>query len=265
MAVNQWVAVGGNNGTGEDKELTAFLTAQIAAVSSESHEPRPRCPRCGGGHIVGAGFKTRRSGRLPVFDCRTCQRHFGRTVDTPRGEKHLKKLDLFVFRISQPISRLEADERMGSLPADIDERVKARRAWLLRLDQSGKWARRVRLSGRPTGLDPAPLAFDEVGAREDMKLTARLTQAFDASNSTSHRPPPCLRCGSRRTYLAGQSKGGIPGFSCSIRKLKFSRCSGTPFVNTKTDSIERMRECIRYLICTLVDSMAGIQFLLVGL
>ncbi|KGS21289.1 putative DNA-binding domain protein [Burkholderia pseudomallei MSHR7343] len=33
--------------TEQDRVLTAFLTAQIAPLLSESHELRPRCPRCG--------------------------------------------------------------------------------------------------------------------------------------------------------------------------------------------------------------------------
>ncbi|MBU9546905.1 hypothetical protein LGM48_29025, partial [Burkholderia multivorans] len=50
---------------GEDKELTAFLTAQLDRILSASHEPRPRCPRRGGGHIDSAGFRMRPIGRLP--------------------------------------------------------------------------------------------------------------------------------------------------------------------------------------------------------
>ncbi|KAB0655610.1 hypothetical protein F7R23_16195 [Burkholderia diffusa] len=54
--------------TREDKELTAFLNAQVATILSASHEPRPRCPRCGSSHITSAGFRTRPSGRT-----RTCR------------------------------------------------------------------------------------------------------------------------------------------------------------------------------------------------
>ncbi|MDN7676707.1 DUF746 domain-containing protein [Burkholderia oklahomensis] len=170
---------------GEDRELTAFLAAQIMALLSESHEPRPRCPRCDGSHVTSAGFRARSIGRLPMFECQTCQRYFGRAVDTPLGEKHLKKLDLFVSLLSQPLSCLEAGERMGSLSSDIAERVTAWRGWLLLLDPGGRWERRVRLGGRLTELEPAPLAFEEIGACEDMKLTARLVHAFDELNSTS--------------------------------------------------------------------------------
>jgi transposase-like protein len=241
----------GNCDTGEDPALTAFLTAQVAALLSGSHEPRPRCPRCDGDHITSAGFKTRQSGRLPMFECQTCRRYFGRTVDTPLSEKHLRKLDLFISLLSQPISCLEAGERMGSLPADIGKRVTAWRDWLLRLDPGGTWERRIRLGGRPTELEPAPLPFAEIGAREDTHLTARLKRAFDALNSTSRRPPPCPRCGSRKTHFSGESKGGIPGFQCGTCRRKFSRRSGTPFVNTKMSTFERMTEFIRYLALPL--------------
>ncbi|WP_157452288.1 DUF746 domain-containing protein [Burkholderia pseudomallei] len=232
---------------GEDKELTAFLNAQIATILSASHEPRPRCPRCGGGHITSAGFKVRQSGRLPMFECQTCQRYFGRTADTPLGEKHLKKLDLFVSLLSQPISCLEAGERMGSLPADIGQRVMAWRAWLLQLDPSGTWERRVRLGGRPTELDPAPLAFDEIGAREDLALTTRLTREFDEVNSFSHRPPRCVDCGSGKTRFDEQLPGGFPRFKCANCGTRFTRRRGTPFLNTKASTLGRMRLFIRHL------------------
>ncbi|WP_085971934.1 DUF746 domain-containing protein [Burkholderia pseudomallei] len=236
---------------GEDKMLTAYLTGLLAVLLAPSHEPRPRCPRCGGDHINSAGFRTRPIGRLPMFDCQTCGRCFSRTAGTPLGEKHLKKLDLFVSLLSQPISCLEAGKQMGSLPDDIGERVKIWRAWLSQLDPSGQWARCIRLGGRPTELDPAPLSFDEIGAREDLALTAQLTHAFDALNSTSRRPPPCPSCGNRNTHFAGQSKGGIPTFSCGVCKRKYSRRSGTPFLNTRTVTIDRMREFIRYLALPL--------------
>lgn len=155
----------------EDTELTAFLTEQIAAILSESHDPRPWCPRCGGSHINSAGFRTRPVGRLPMFECQTCRRYFSRTVGTPLGEKHLKKLDLFVSLLSRPISRVDAGERMGSLSTDIGKRVMAWRTWLLQIHSTGEWERRVRLGGRPTELDPAPLLFQEIGASEDLDLT----------------------------------------------------------------------------------------------
>lgn len=232
---------------GEDQELTAFLTAQIAVALSASHEPRPRCPRCGGGHITSSGFRSRPVGRLPMFECQTCQRYFSRTVDTPLGEKHLKKLDLFVTLLSQPISCLDAGERMGSLSADIGERVRTWRTWLLQLDPSGKWERRVRLGGRPTELDPAPLAFAEIGAQEDLTLTARLTREFDELHSLSYRPPACPDCGSRQTRFDECPNGAFPRFRCANCKTKFTRRRGTPFVNTRMNSLERMRTFIRHL------------------
>ncbi|MGF6810286.1 transposase-like protein [Paraburkholderia sp. Clong3] len=193
---------------GEDKELTAFLSARINALLSPRHDPRPDCPRCGGDHINSAGFRTRQTRRMPVFDCQTCGRQFSRTVGTPLCEKHLKKLDVFVSLLSQPVSCVEAGHRMGSLPDDIKERVTAFRLWLRELDPGGEWERRVRLGGRPTEVDPAPLVFDEIGVCEDLKLTrcpdARIRRAeFDQSPATSVpglRQPknPLLRTSERR-------------------------------------------------------------------
>lgn len=231
----------------ENKELTAFLTAQISALLSPSHDPRPHCPRCGGSRVSSAGFKIRQIGRMPMFECQTCKRHFGRTAGTPLSEKHLKKLDVFVSLLSQPVSCVDAGLQMGSLPDDIKARVTAFRLWLRELDPDGEWERRVRLGGRPTEVDPPPLAFDEIGACEDTKLTAVLTREFDELNSISHRPPPCPDCGSRKTRFSERANGGFPRFSCAACKLKFTRRRRTPFVNTKSSTLERMRECIRYL------------------
>ncbi|AVR29148.1 hypothetical protein A8H32_30865 [Burkholderia thailandensis] len=65
----------------EDRELTACPGALIVALLPESPAPRLCCPRCSGGPVTSAGFRTRTIGRLPMFGCRTCQRYFGCTVD----------------------------------------------------------------------------------------------------------------------------------------------------------------------------------------
>nr|WP_081074653.1 DUF746 domain-containing protein [Burkholderia cepacia] len=182
-----------------------------------------------------------------MFECQTCRRYFGRTVDTPLGEKHLKRLDLFVSLLSQPISCLEAGERMGSLSSDIAERVIAWRGWLRQLDPSGQWERRVRLGGRSTELEPAPLVFDEIGAREDLTLTARLTGEFDELNSLSHRPPACPDCGGRDTRFEECPNGAFPRFMCTHCRQRFTRRRGTPFLNTRMNSLDRMRLFIRHL------------------
>ncbi|MDF3084871.1 DUF746 domain-containing protein [Burkholderia sola] len=94
-----------------------------------------------------------------MFECHTCRRYFSRTVGTPFGEKHLKKLDLFVSLLSRPISCVDAGERMGSLSTDIGKRVMAWRTWLSQIDPIGEWKRRVRLDGRPTEPNSEPLVF----------------------------------------------------------------------------------------------------------
>ncbi|WP_230323925.1 DUF746 domain-containing protein, partial [Burkholderia pseudomallei] len=147
----------------------------------------------------------------------------------------------------QPISCLEAGKQMGSLPDDIGQRVKVWRAWLLQLDPSGQWERRVRLGGRPTELNPAPLAFDEIGAREDRALTARLTREFDDVNSLSQQPPACPDCGGRNTRFDECPNGAFPRFMCLRCRRRFTRRRGTPFLNTKMSSLERMRLFIRHL------------------
>ncbi len=217
----------------EDSELTAFLHAQMEAILSASHEPRPRCPRCGGGHITSAGFRTRPVGRLPMFECQTCQRYFSRTAGTPLGEKHLKKLDLFVSLLSQPLSYRHAGEQMGSLSSDIGERVRVWRAWLLQLDPSGSWERSVRLGGRPTELASTPLAFDEIGAQEDQTLTARLTHEFDELNSRSRRPPQCRTVAADRRVLTSVRTG--PSRIFAVRTTRPSS-SGAAARGPQTDA-----------------------------
>ncbi|AJW93805.1 hypothetical protein BM43_7452 (plasmid) [Burkholderia gladioli] len=186
-----------------------------------------------------------------MFECQACHRVFGRTAGTPLGEKHLKKLDLFVSLLSQPLSCVEAGERLGSLPSDIGQRVRDWRAWLRRLDPSGTWERRIRLGGRPTEIVAMPLAFEEIGAREDLALTGRLTSEFDELNSMSHQAPSCVDCGSRATRFDEHMPGAFPRFKCANCGTKFTRRRGTPFLNTKATSLERMRLFIRHLALPL--------------
>lgn len=232
----------------EDRELTDYLNGQIAIVLSPDHDPRPACPRCGGTHIHSAGFSSKRAvGRLPLFECQSCGRHFNRAWGTPLGEKHLKKLDLFISLLSQPLPCEEAARLMGSLGSDLSLRVKAFRAWLLKLDPSGTWERRIRLGGRPTEIRPAPLAFAESGAREDVVLTTRLAWEFDELYSRSPVPPSCPDCGSRETRLKERRKVGMPRFACRACGVNFGRRRGTPFAYIGLESTGRLRLLIRYL------------------
>ncbi|WP_421377171.1 DUF746 domain-containing protein [Paraburkholderia sp. DD10] len=234
--------------SGEDRELTAYLNRHIAVVLSPSHEPRPPCPRCGSLHVSSAGFTNKRTvGHLPLFECQSCGRHFNRAWGTPLAEKHLKKLDLFVSLLSQPLACEEAGRRMGSLPDDLSKRVRAFRAWLLRLDPTGTWEQRIRLGGRPTEIRPAPLTFAEAGAREDVELTARLMWEFDELHSMSYAPIACPDCGSRHTRFIGHQLQAMPRFECRTCRLQYTRRRGTPFVRTELGSVSRLRHLIRYL------------------
>lgn len=90
---------------GEDKELAAFLTAELDKVLSASHEPRPRCPRCGGSHITSAGFRTRPIGRLPMFACQTCRRYFSRTAAPTRRETSQETRSIRVLAVASDLVR----------------------------------------------------------------------------------------------------------------------------------------------------------------
>jgi hypothetical protein len=64
------------------------------------------------------------------------------------------------------------------------------------LDPSGEWERRVQPGGRPAEMNPPRLAFEEIGACEDMKLTAVLTREFDGLNSINS-----IDCGGAMTAV----------------------------------------------------------------
>lgn len=235
--------------TGEDLELGAFLRARIAEVLSPHHEPLPGCPRCGGSDVRTFGRESRMSGRRPVFYCRACRSTFRRVYGTPFYRRaYMHKLDQLIPLLSLPLSFSQAGDLTGSLPADIHRRVLELREWLLRLDPTGQWERRIRLGGRLAEVHPEPLRFSEAGACEDTELTARLTAAFDEINGLSPYPvPSCPWCGSRDVRMIMGDHVAFPRFECWPCRRNFSRRTGTVFAKTKRPNLEAMRQTIRYL------------------
>ncbi|SAK99487.1 DUF746 domain-containing protein [Caballeronia ptereochthonis] len=129
----------------EDTELTAYLEAEIAKVFSQATEPVPCCPHCLGGNT----WFTRRHRKppsLPEFQCGTCMRRFLRTTGTPMS-KMLRKDMLMAFLpwLSQHRPAAHAAGTFGVAPETITEWVRRFRAWLLKLDSSGRHEQRVRL------------------------------------------------------------------------------------------------------------------------
>ncbi|WP_175811890.1 DUF746 domain-containing protein [Burkholderia contaminans] len=233
----------------EDAELTAFIMQQIDIVMSGSHDPSPACPQCCGVDVANAGFRQRVVGRLPQFECRTCNFVFDRTFGTPMSERDrpLIKIQQFAATLSRPLTFSAAYPVVHCTLVDIKNLVVAFRKWLLQLDPSGNWESRIKLGGRFAELHKEALHFDEAGAREDLMLTYQLTQAFDAINTLQVRPfPSCVHCGGSRISIYS-GRGPYPRFACLDCKTNFSRRTGTVFAKTKAKHQDRMRAAIRYL------------------
>ena len=237
--------------THEDVELTAFVQGQIDRIMSSSHEPRPACcPRCGSSSITTYGSSRLVSGkRRPQCRCKSCGRFFTRLIGTLfENRRYLSKIDILIPLLSQSLSFREVGERMGSLDVDIKRRVLAIRKWLLEIDPTGKWERRVKIGGRFGELQNEGMHFDEAGAQEDCILTDRLTRVFDEINSFQTLPyPKCVYCGGSKITIYSAGLYRFPRFWCGACSRNFSRRTGTVFSNFKAKHVERMRKTIRYL------------------
>lgn len=236
--------------TGEDTELTDFLNQKIAQIFSLDHEPMPSsCPRCNGTKIRRAGHHRRVRQRFAKFLCDQCKHSFTRLFGTPfLGHLYNTNLDVFVSLLSQPLSLTEAAERMGGNAVEVRKRVLAMRRWLLEVDPSGQWERRISLGGLIGELHTKDMRFAEAGAREDAFLTDRLTQAFDAMNSLAVHPyPPCAYCGSSEVSYTPNRASAFPRYRCSVCSKNFSRRTGTVFAKSKGKNLGSTRAVIRYL------------------
>lgn len=236
--------------TGEDRELTAFVSAQLDLLLSPDHDPKLPCPRCGGTEIVTNGSSKLVSGRRrPLFRCKMCSRIYSRLIGTPfENRRYLAKQHLLIPLLSQPLSFVEAGERTGSLPMHVKCWVFTFRKWLLEADPSGQWEQRVRLGGRLGELHTSALHFAEVGSQEDAVLTDRLTEAFDAINSLAVHPyPSCAFCGGADVAFTPNRFSAYPRYRCTACSRNFSRRTGTPFAKSKGKNHRLIREVIRYL------------------
>ncbi|MBN3761151.1 DUF746 domain-containing protein [Burkholderia sp. Ac-20365] len=128
----------------EDKTLTRFLKKHVDLALSPSPEP-PACPHCGSADTRLTG-KMRAALALPQFQCRACARFFTRTTRTPMANM-LRKDMLYAILplLSQHRTLRDAAEALGTKPEIIKSWVQRFREWLLALDPSGDFERRVRL------------------------------------------------------------------------------------------------------------------------
>jgi transposase-like protein len=128
----------------EDKALTRFLKKHVDGALSPSVAP-PACPHWGSADSRLTG-KTRAASALPQFQCSACARLFTRTTRTPMANM-LRKDMLYAILplLSQHRTLRDASESLGTKPEVIKLWVQRFREWLLALDPSGDFERRVRL------------------------------------------------------------------------------------------------------------------------
>ena len=129
----------------EDTELTTYLRAAIARTLSEEVVPVPPCPHCVSGNTW---FDSRQRDlpRLPVYHCGTCERKFTRVTRTALANSLRREmLDAFLPWLSQQRPMAHAARAFDATPETIKGIVKRFRVWLLRLDPSGEYERRVKL------------------------------------------------------------------------------------------------------------------------
>jgi transposase-like protein len=127
----------------EDMALTAYLERELAEVYSKSLHP-PSCPYCRSRRTI-LQQKPHGCHPLPRFACRTCKQNFNRVAGTPLFRLRAAKLPLFIRLLSQQIPYNVAARRLGVSIDAIQNWAKKFRIWLLQLDPTGKWEKKVRL------------------------------------------------------------------------------------------------------------------------
>lgn len=129
----------------EDRTLTAWLRCEIDKVLAHDIHPLPSCPHCAS-HAVHHVGRQRQTPYLPVFRCERCTRTFSRITRTALANSlRPDTLKALLPWLSQQRPVAHAAEAFGVKPETIIGLVKRFRTWLLRLDPSGQYERRVRL------------------------------------------------------------------------------------------------------------------------
>jgi len=125
-----------------DLALADYLLSAWQRLRSPNRRPPP-CPRCG---VVGASACGSDSSGLPQFLCRACGRRFNRLSGTPMARlRPESKLRAFFGLASRHWSISEAARHLGVGADTIHHWSRQTRLWLLQLDPSGDWERRVQL------------------------------------------------------------------------------------------------------------------------
>lgn len=129
----------------EDTGLTALLKREIDRVLAHDDYPVPPCPHCASTDVCYFS-RQNRTPRLPVFHCGACARTYTRVTRTALANSlRPDTLRALLPWLSQQRPAIHAAEAFGVKPETIIGLVKRFRAWLLKLDPSGEYERRVRL------------------------------------------------------------------------------------------------------------------------
>ncbi|WP_454724546.1 MULTISPECIES: DUF746 domain-containing protein [Cupriavidus] len=141
-----------------DEALADYLMAAWRRLHVASRRA-PRCPRCGGS----AAFHSTDESGLPQFQCTGCRQPFTRLTGTPMGRLRLgDKAETFFHLVSHQITTAEAARRLLIKSETVKHWSLQTRLWLLALDPTGAWERRVLLGVRyavlPEGAPVKPLA-----------------------------------------------------------------------------------------------------------
>lgn len=150
----------GNRNRG-DAELAAYLEAAWQVLRSEA-AIAPACPHCGADDAHACAPS---GDELPQFRCRHCRRRFTRLSATPLARlRHVDRFAQIFPLLARSMSLAEAARQLEVKAETVAHWSTQIRQWLLMLDPSGQWERRVQLgvhyavvpAGTPRRLEPRP-------------------------------------------------------------------------------------------------------------
>lgn len=139
----------------EDRALSAYALCALREARSCSERPFA-CPHCSSPDTLLATRAHTRCPR-PSFKCRRCKRRFNRLTGTPLARlRHEDKLYAFVPFLSQQVSYAEVAEILEVDYSAIANWAARFREWLLVLDATGTWEKRVRIGIKPRPAGTCP-------------------------------------------------------------------------------------------------------------
>ncbi len=170
-----------------DHDLEAFLQSAWRKLHTLNRRP-PRCPRC---RTSGANCDGNDSSGLPQFFCPHCHRRFNRLTGTPMARlKAPAKLWTYFGLISRPMQVAECARQLDIRHETVLNWSLQTRLWLLALDPTGSWERRVQLGVR-YAVAPASALDRPAPAMQGCKCV--LIRGEEASLPEENRAPLLMR------------------------------------------------------------------------